>query len=65
MSNQETVAGVGVIVGAFTSEDAAGEASGIVIPFPTGNMNLQFEPETVGQFSRAFKNSDQTGSTVE
>ena len=44
-----------------TSVQAAFDAGGIEIPFPTGNFNLQLEPETVGQLSRVFKNSGQTG----
>ena len=47
-----------VIDQVHTSVQAACDASRIEIPFPTGNLNLQLEPETVGQISRALKNSN-------
>ncbi len=47
-----------VIDQVHTGVQAAFDASRIEIPFPTGNLNLQLEPETVGQISRALKNSN-------
>jgi small-conductance mechanosensitive channel len=41
-----------------TSIQAAFDATGVTIPFPTGNLNLQLEPDMVGQISQAFKNSN-------
>ena len=45
-----------------TSIQAAFDAAGIVIAFPQQDLHLDIVPETVGQLSQAFKDSQQPGS---
>jgi small-conductance mechanosensitive channel len=45
-----------------TSLQAAFDAAAIELPFPTGDINLQFKPESIGQLSEAFSVLAQSNS---